>query len=93
MLLEGRLRLTLSRMKPFPAKAALAYIFHMHELEGGFNPPALAYTPLFLLRRLRSRRQGTRDQQRISTPFTPICLRVLYWSCFIVLCQVVKCML
>ena len=45
-LLEGRLRLTLSRMKPFPAKAALAYIFHMHELEGGLNPPALAYTPL-----------------------------------------------
>jgi hypothetical protein len=43
MLLEGRLRLTLRRMKPFPAKAALAYIFHMHELEGGLNPPALAY--------------------------------------------------
>ena len=45
-LLEGRPRLTLSRMKPFPAKAALAYIFQMHELEGGLNPPALAYKPL-----------------------------------------------
>jgi len=44
-LLEGRLRLTLRRLKPFPAKAALAYIFQMHELEGGINPPALAYTP------------------------------------------------
>ena len=44
-LLKGELRLTLSRMKPFPAKAALAYIFQMHELEGGLNPPALAYTP------------------------------------------------
>jgi hypothetical protein len=44
-LLKGELRLTLSRMKPFPAKAALPYIFQMHELEGGLNPPALAYTP------------------------------------------------
>ena len=42
-LLQGQLRLTLSRMKPFPAQAALAYIFFMHELEGGLNPPAHAY--------------------------------------------------
>ncbi len=39
---EGRLRLTLSHLKPFPALAALAYIFHIHELEGGLNPSAVA---------------------------------------------------
>ena len=42
-LLQGQLRLTLSRLKPFPAPAALAYLYHMHELEGGLNPPAYAY--------------------------------------------------
>ena len=45
-LLQGRLRLRLSRMKPFPAHAALAYIFHIHELEGGLNPAAVAYRSL-----------------------------------------------
>lgn len=42
-LLQGQLPLTLSRLKPFPVQAALAYIFHMHELDGGLNPPASAY--------------------------------------------------
>ena len=42
-LLQGELRLTLSRMKPFPPQAALAYLYFMHELDGGLNPPAIAY--------------------------------------------------
>ena len=42
-LLQGRLRLTLSRLKPFPAQAALAYIFHIHELEGGLSPALLQW--------------------------------------------------
>jgi hypothetical protein len=42
-LLQGQLPLSLNRLKPFPAKAALAYLFHMHELEGGLKPPASAY--------------------------------------------------
>ena len=42
-LLQGELRLTLSRMKPFPPQAALAYLYYMHELDGGLNPPATAY--------------------------------------------------
>ncbi len=33
--LQGQLPLSLNRLKPFPAKAALAYLFHMHKLEGG----------------------------------------------------------
>ena len=45
-LLKGSIPLTLSRLKPFPAQAALAYLFHIHELEGGLNPPATAYRPL-----------------------------------------------
>jgi hypothetical protein len=42
-LLQGELRLTVSRMKPFPPQAALAYLYFMHELDGGLNPPATAY--------------------------------------------------
>jgi hypothetical protein len=42
-LLQGQLRLTLSRLKPFPARAALAYLHRQNELEGGLFPPALAY--------------------------------------------------
>jgi hypothetical protein len=42
-LVRGQLRLTLSRLKPFPAQAALAYLHRMNELEGGLSPPALAY--------------------------------------------------
>jgi hypothetical protein len=42
-LLQGELRLTLSRMKPFPPQAALAYLYFINELDGGLNPPATAY--------------------------------------------------
>ena len=42
-LLRGELRLTLSRLKPFPAEAALAYLNRLNELGGGLSPPALAY--------------------------------------------------
>ena len=42
-LLRGELRLTLSRLKPFPAKAALAYLNRLNELGGGLSHPALAY--------------------------------------------------
>ena len=42
-LLQGNIPLTVNRMKPFPASAALAYVFYMHELDGGLNPPAHAY--------------------------------------------------
>ena len=45
-LLQGQLRLTLSRLKPFPAHAALAYLHRQNELEGGHSPPALAYRAL-----------------------------------------------
>ena len=45
-LLQGQLRLTLSRLKPFPAQAALAYLHRQNELEGGISPPALAYRGL-----------------------------------------------
>ena len=42
-LLQGKLRLTLSRLKPFPARAALAYYHYQNEIDGGISPPALAY--------------------------------------------------
>jgi hypothetical protein len=42
-LLQTQLPLLLNHLKPFPAKVGLAYLFHMHELEGGLNPPASAY--------------------------------------------------
>ena len=42
-LLSGELRLTLSRL---PAQEALAYLFHTNQLEGGLNPPAVAYRAL-----------------------------------------------
>ena len=45
-LMNGELSMTLSRLKPFPPQAALDYIHHMHELEGGLNPPAFAYQSL-----------------------------------------------
>ena len=40
---QGQLQLTLSRLKPFPAQAALAYLHRQNELEGGLFPPAVAY--------------------------------------------------
>jgi serine/threonine protein kinase len=42
-LVQGKLRVTLSRLKPFPPHAALAYLHRMNELAGGLSPPALAY--------------------------------------------------
>jgi hypothetical protein len=42
-LAKGDFPLTLSRLKPFPAQAALAFLYHTHELEGGLSPPASAY--------------------------------------------------
>jgi hypothetical protein len=45
-LLKGKFRLALSRLKPFPAQAALAFLFHMNELGGGLNHPSIAYRAL-----------------------------------------------
>lgn len=40
---KGQLRLTINRLLPFRAREALSYLSSMHELDGGLNPPALAY--------------------------------------------------
>ena len=69
-LLQGNLRLTLSRMKPFPAQAALAYVFFMHELEGGLNPSAhvyrdnLAHALNTFARQKAAHARSTKDQLR-----------------------------
>jgi hypothetical protein len=44
-LLKGKLSLTFSRMKPFPAQVALGFLHDTHELFGGLHPPAFAYQP------------------------------------------------